>query len=104
VVALATQVPKLFKHADGGVGVKPVTMGQHQFFEAGPEAVIPLSSGRAQGMMQTAFGFDKALAPVVAELAMIKGHVARTQVVLPMNNAFENSRNNYLKSEDRRSM
>ena len=58
----------------------------------------------AQNMMQTAFGFEKALAPVVTELAHIKGHVAKTQVVLPMNNAFENSRNNYLKSEDRRSI
>lgn len=104
VVALATQVPKLFKHADGGVGVKPVTAGQHQFFEAGPEAVIPLSSGRSQSMIQTAFGFDKALAPVVDMLSSINKHSANTKVVLPINNSFENARNNYLKSEDRRSM
>lgn len=94
----------IINHAEGGVGVSPVTIGRHRFFEAGPEAVIPLSSGRAQGMMSGAFGFDKALAPVVAGLSKIETHVAKTRTVLPMNDAFEGSRNNYLKSEDRRSL
>jgi hypothetical protein len=65
---------------------------------------LPLSSGRSSGGSSSEMGFHNALAPVVKELSMIKGFVSQTRVVLPMNNTFENARNNYLKSEDRRSI
>lgn len=69
-----------------------------------PNHELPLSSRRSQGMMQSAYAFDKALSPVVSGLSRIETHVARTKVVLPMNNTFEDARNNYIKSEDRRSI
>ncbi len=95
VPAMLTLIP----HAEGGITNRTI----HAFGEAGPEAIIPLASSRAQGQIGAAFGFDKALAPLHQELQAIRVHTGQTQSVLPVNSAFENARNNYRKSVARSS-
>lgn len=102
--------------AEGGVLMKPTVLrsgvmqgptllaaGAVIGGEAGPEAVLPLSSSRAQSQIGSALGIDKALGPLNDTMKIVAQNSAQTKVVQPMNNTFEYNRNRFLYAQRLRS-